>query len=67
MTIRNGALVVTWWGLPPELDGESGEGVKVEVNVSGEWVEVGGANNHTILSSTSPNIGAVHIRVSWEQ
>ena len=63
VTLVDGALVVTWWGLPPELGGVSGEGVKVEVNVSGEWVEVGGANPHT-LYSTTPNRNTIHIRVS---
>ena len=55
--------MVTWWGLPPELGGVSGEGVKVEVNVSGERVEVGGANPHTHYSTT-PGKNTIHIRVS---
>ena len=63
VTLVDGALVVTWWGLPPELGGVSGEGVKVEVNVSGEWVEVGGDNPHTHYSTT-PGRNAIHIRVS---
>ena len=66
MTVVDGTLVVSWWGLPPELGGASGEGVKVEVNVTGEWVEVGRANGHTLdppQSTTGENF-TIHLRVS---
>ena len=62
MSEVNGSLVVTWWGLPPEL---ASEGVKVEVNVSGVWVEVGGANAHTLPPSPSREDNyTIYLRVS---
>ena len=66
VTEVDGSLVVTWWGLPPELvGGASGDGVKVEVNVSGEWVEVGGANTHTLPHSLPQKHNyTIHLRVS---
>ena len=59
MEVVNGSFVVSW-ELPPEL-GESGEGVRVEVNVSGEWVEVG-SDLHTFRPTTESY--TLHLRVS---
>lgn len=49
------------WELPPELKDE--EDVKVEVNVSGTWEEVGSRAAHTVpLSSTAGS--KLYLRVS---
>ena len=56
----DGALEVQW-RLPPELS-VSGERVKVEVNVTGEWVEVD-SDTH-IMSLSAAESFTLHLRVS---
>ena len=57
----NGTLVVHW-ELPVELS-TSVEDVLVEVNVTGEWIDVGSTPNHT-LSPTLPVEDYIYLRVS---
>jgi hypothetical protein len=56
----DGALEVQW-RLPPELS-VSGERVKVEVNVTGEWVEVD-SDTHTMSPSAADGY-TLHLRFS---
>ena len=61
----NGSVILKW-ELPPELEA-IGEGVLVEVNVTGEWVPVGSGAHSITSTAPAQEEFPVHLRVSVKE